>query len=67
MTILVFKAGVNTVAIESWKAIEYASTKDAVYIYTTDTDSVRLNISIDEFIQAVAEGGKIVDLRKIQE
>jgi hypothetical protein len=74
MTALVFNSGRFTVMTESWTATEYNSFADAsmntsieVHVMGKLVDCARIEITMGEFIQLIAEGGKIVDLRKLQE
>jgi hypothetical protein len=65
MTILVLRInGVDT-AIQAWNA-EAILNSIVIYIPEATLD-VPVNIPFDEFIALIAEGGKIVDLRKLQE
>jgi hypothetical protein len=83
MTALVFNSGRFTVMTESWMATEYRPYADSAltiqeasaryHLQAVEVHAkgklvgARLKMSMDEFIQLIAEGGKIVDLRKLQE
>ena len=70
MTILVFNSGRFTVATETWKVMEFQPRNGpkelCVEIQVDHEDPVRIDATMDEFIAMVAEGGKVVDLRKLQ-
>jgi hypothetical protein len=73
MATLVFNSGRFTVMTESWTATEYHSHAPTisptveVHVLGKLVDCARIKTTMDEFIQLIAEGGKIVDLRKLQE
>lgn len=70
MTVLVFNTKALTCAAEAWVATELRDApKPWVQIHTLGArlDSVSLPITLTEFLALLAEGGKIVDVRHLQE
>jgi hypothetical protein len=65
MTILVLRInGVDT-AVQAWNAESIRNS--TVILIPEATVDVPVNIPFAEFLALIAEGGKIVDLRKLQE
>lgn len=71
MTCLVFESGILTIATESWCATELRDPKTPmVQVHVLGSPAVaqcNLAMALAEFLSIVAEGGKVVDLRGIQE
>jgi hypothetical protein len=71
MTMLVFnyteglKAWV--IASNSWTVAESWKNKCTIHNFGLHGDDVLIHASMDEFLALIVEGGKIVDLRKLQE
>ena len=64
MTILVLDAGAYTFATEQWVAIE-KHLEENVVIHA-QPGPLELAVSMNEFLAIVADGGKVIDLRKRQ-
>jgi hypothetical protein len=75
MTVLVFKSAVQTIATEAWVATVFKSSygPPCIQIHVLSplagilgNPLAHIDLSMDEFLSLIAEGGKIVDLRKLQ-
>ena len=73
MTTLVFNSGRFTIATDQWTVTEYHShavaTKSAIEIHAAAKmfGPTQIDISMAEFLGLVADAGKVLDLRKLQE
>jgi hypothetical protein len=67
MTTLVFNSGILTIATESWMVTERRDADSRIQVYAPKGDCARLDITMDEFLALISDGGKVVDLRKLQE
>ena len=65
MTVLVFNSDGLTAATELW-TVAAVKTEDNVALMTP-ARTLNLEITMSEFLALIADGGKIVDLRKLQE
>ena len=73
MTTLVFNSGRFTIATDQWTVTEYHShavaTKSAIEIHVASkiVDRAQIEMTMEEFLALVADAGKVLDLRKLQE
>lgn len=67
MTVLIFNSGMLTIATEAWEATTRNDKSSTVQVYPPKGDCARLTIDMAEFLALIADGGKIVDLRKLQQ
>ena len=69
MTTLVFNSGILTIATESWAAVAMRKDANLVQVHllsSPTTAQANLEMTMDEFMAIIADGSKIIDLRKIQ-
>lgn len=69
MTILVFNSGILTITTPAWCATA-TEHNDLVQVYVLGAPiraQANLRMNLLEFLEIIAEGGKIVDLRPLQE
>lgn len=70
MTIVVFKSGILTITTPAWCATEITDAKKPlVQVYSIGSPvhgQANLQMSMEDFLDVIAEGGKIVDLRSMQ-
>jgi hypothetical protein len=71
MTVVVFNSGILTVTTPSWCATELRDAdKPLIQVHVLGSPSVakaNLPMTMMEFLALIADGGKIVDLRGMQE
>lgn len=67
MTILIFEPESGTVvATKDWSVVSHGP--DEISVYDARTSFLTtLKMDLDEFLALIADGGRIVDLRKLQE
>jgi hypothetical protein len=67
MTTLVFNDQGLPVATEQWTAAQRGSEYITIFFSLNLQGRISVQIPFVEFLTLIAEGGKIVDLRKLQE
>jgi hypothetical protein len=70
MTILVFNCGDDPVVTSSWSASGNQGEMEIVFLCPEprmESDIIKIAIGISEFLTLIADAGKVLDLRKLQE
>lgn len=69
MTVLVFNSHGRTLVRDGWTVSAKAKNSAQIVIHAaeTDPDCAINGVTLDEFLALLAEGGKIVDVRHLQE